>query len=267
MGQALTINLLSKGVSFPRRRLFFCLKLNKIVDNHQSMKSFLAILIVCILGAVVLGFFAWSHLPDMISSRLSSTLKVNVSIADIGFGLQKQTIEKFTIDNPPGFSLSKAFKVATITVEAPILHYLHDEIVIDEITLDQVYIGLEFDSPRSTRGNWTTLMANAQTSHTSSEQIKKTVFIKKIVLNNIQTDLLYQSAGKIKHLPLISQIVLTNVSSQGGNLSDQLMNTVLGEMIKEVFIQENLKDALNQIFNAPQQLQNALKPLAPFFKP
>lgn len=229
-------------------------------------KSLAGILVICILAGIILGFIGWSRLPDMIASNLSNTLKVKVEIGDLGFGLQKLTVEKFVIDNPRGFSLSKAFGVSSIAVNAPILGYLHDDISIEEITLDHVYIGLEFDSPRSTKGNWTTLMKSAQGSHDSNSKIKKSVLIKKIVINNIQTELLYQSDGKTRRLPVIPQIVLYNISSQGGNLSDQLMNTALGQMIKEVFVQENLKDALDQIFQLPQSPQDALQQLKGFFK-
>lgn len=229
-------------------------------------KSLAGILVICILAGIILGFIGWSRLPDMIASNLSNTLKVKVEIGDLGFGLQKLTVKKFVIDNPRGFSLSKAFGVSSIAVNAPIFGYLHDDISIEEITLDNVYIGLEFDSPRSTKGNWTTLMKNAQGSHESNSKIKKSVLIKKIVINNIQTELLYQSDGKTRRLPVIPQIVLYNISSQGGNLSDQLMNTALGQMIKEVFVQENLKDALDQIFQLPQSPQDALQQLKGFFK-
>lgn len=236
-----------------------CLKY--FIDIYRVMKMFLKCLAglstIALLAGVILAFIGWSQLPDMAASNFSKTLKVKVEIGDIGFGLETLTIEKFTIDNPQGFSLAKALGIDSISINAPILGYLHDDISITEITLDNVYVGLEFDSPRSSKGNWTTLLKNGKKSRDTS--VKKSVLIKKLVLNNIQAELLYQSDGKVRRLPVIPQIVLYNISSEGGNLSDQLMNTALGEMIKEVFIQENLKDALDQIFQNPQDLFQQFK--------
>ena len=43
----------------------------------------------------------------------------------------------------------------------PLNNYLKKNIVIDEIDLNNVYIGLEFEFTQGTEGNWTTIMANA----------------------------------------------------------------------------------------------------------
>ncbi|HEY5235101.1 MAG TPA: hypothetical protein VIJ14_02885, partial [Rhabdochlamydiaceae bacterium] len=96
----------------------------------------------------------------------------------------------------------------------------------------------------------------------------KTVLIKRLVLNNINADLLYQSDGTVRHLPTIPQIVLLNISSKGGDLMDQLMNSALGEMLKEIFLKENLKDIMDKIFQqipGGNPVQNALKPLKGLF--
>ena len=112
-------------------------------------------------------------------------------------------------------------------------------------------------------------MANAQNAQTQSSKSKsdKTVLIKRLVLNNINADLLYQSDGKVRHLPTIPQIVLYNIGSTGGDLVDQLMNTALGQMLKEIFIRENLKEAIDQIFQGiPQDaVKGVLKPLKGLF--
>jgi hypothetical protein len=231
-------------------------------------KSIIGIVVICILGGVVFLFLAWSRVPDMVSSNLSKTLKVGVEIGDIHFGMNQLTVDKFVIDNPRGFTLPKAFGVDEIAIKAPVLNYLRDDIEINEITLDNVYIGLEFDSTKGTNGNWTVLMGNAQKSQDANKATQKSVMIKRIVLNNINTDLLYHTDGKVRHLPVIKQIVLTNVSSKGGNISDQLMNSALGQMIKEVFIQENLKDLMDQIFQLPgtgNPVQDAIQQFKGFF--
>ena len=233
-------------------------------------KSILGIIVICILAGVVVFFIAKSRLPDMIASRLSKTLQVKVQIGDMDFSLNKIQIDNLEIGNPRGYQLQHAFTAQEIDIHAPLTGYLHKDIVIDEIDVNNVYLGLEFASPKGTTGNWTTIMNNAQNAQTQSSQstTDKTVLIKRLVLNNINADLLYQSEGNVRHLPTIPQIVLVNISSKGGNLMDQLMNSALGEMLKEIFIKENLKDALDTIFqNIPgsNPIQDALQPLKGLF--
>ena len=90
--------------------------------------------------------------------------------------------------------------------------------------------------------------------------------IKRLLLTNIQAELLYQSDGKVRKLKTIKQIELKNISSKGGNIGDQLMNSALGEAVKEIFVQENLKDILDQLMNVPgNPLNNYLGPIKGIF--
>jgi uncharacterized protein involved in outer membrane biogenesis len=231
------------------------------------IKSILGIILIGILAAVICFFLAKSRLPDMIASRLSKTLQVPVEIGDMNFSMNSIKIENLEIGNPRGFKLEHAFTTQEIDINAPIMGYLKKDIVIDEITLSNVYIGLEFESPKGTNGNWTAIMTNAEAAQEKSSKTSsdKTVLIKRLVLNNTNADLLYQSDGKVRHLPTIPQIVLVNISSKGGDLTDQLMNSALGQMLKEIFIQENLKNLFDQLFQPQNVIKNALGPLKGLF--
>lgn len=231
-------------------------------------KSLAGIIVLCVLAGVIMFFLAKSRLPDMIASKLSKSLGVPVEIGDMNFSLSSITIDNLEIGNPRGFKLEHAFTTQEIVIHAPLLSYFKKDIVIDEIDLNSVYVGLEFESPQGTSGNWTSIMANAEKAQAQSSQTAsdKTVLIKRLVLNNINADLLYQSDGQVRHLPTIPQIVLVNITSKGGNLTDQLMNSALGEMLKEIFLKENLKDIMNKIFQLPgNAIQNPLQPLKGLF--
>jgi len=233
-------------------------------------KSLAGLIILCILAAGILFFVVKSRLPDMIANKLSKTLQVPVEIGDMNFSFNTIKIDNLEIGNPRGYKLEHAFTVQEIVVHAPLMGYMSNDIVIDEIDLNNVYIGLEFESPKGTSGNWTTIMTNTQSAQDKSSQTdsEKTVLIKRLVLNNINADLLYQSDGKVRHLPTIPQIVLLNISSKGGDLMDQLMNSALGEMLKEIFLKENLKDIMDQIFQqipGGNPVQQVLKPFKGLF--
>jgi uncharacterized protein involved in outer membrane biogenesis len=237
------------------------------------------IIIVIILAAIVIGFIGWSRLPDILANTLSNKLKVSVEIDDMSLGWGKIEIDKVTIGNPPGTILPKAFSCGSIDVIAPFTNYLDQKIIIDQIDLNDVYLGLEFDSAKGTEGNWTRIMSNLKPSNAQQTNNKKkkaapptdsgpkrSVLIKRLILTNIDVDVVYRKeGGKIQKLKRIDRIELTNVSSEGGLPMDQVMSSVLGQMLKSVFEKQNLQNMLQDLLQQQGGLQQYIEPFKGFF--
>lgn len=237
------------------------------------MKTFLyslaGLVTVIILAAVIVGFIFWSRVPDILANNLSKKMKVSVEVDSIGLGWGKVDVKKIQIGNPSGSILAKAFACNEIDVLAPFTNYLSQNIVIDEIDVNNVYLGLEFDSASGTSGNWTTIMGNLNSSNGSTvtsngkkkrkeqptpaaSSSSRSVLIHRLVLTNIDVDVVYRKdGGKVKRLPRIPRIELTEISSQGGLPMNQIMNSVLGEMLKQVFLKENLKNMMQDLIDNP----------------
>lgn len=222
------------------------------------MKTF-TVFIITIILAIVVFFIFWSKVPEMLSNNLSKKLQVEVSIGDMRLTPRTIKVDNFQIGNPSGYSsLPKAFSSDTIVVTAPLTEYLQQHIVIDEVHVDGIYLGLEFDSINSTDGNWTVIMSRFQnvTQQEKREASgRKTVLIKKLVFTNISTFLVFNKNGsKIKKLPKIDRLEFYDVNSEGGIPSDQLLNSVLGQMLKSVFEKEHLKNMLKDVLENPQDV-------------
>jgi len=233
-------------------------------------RSLIGLGIILVLGIAIVLFVAKTQLPDVIASKLSSKLKVPVQIGNINLSFKSIGVQKLEIENPKPYQLPLAFSANTLTISAPLTIYLYDQIVIEEILIDNIYLGLEFESATGIEGNWSTIINNLQDTvregASQDTKAKKTVLIRRILLTNIQTDLLYRKSGKkVKHLPVIPSIELTNISSEGSSAFDQIMDSALGEMLKQVFIKQNLKDLLNQFVKPNNALQQALKPFKGLF--
>ena len=239
---------------------------------NKFFKSYLGWASIALLGIFIAAFILWSRLPDMIASHLSKTLGVHVSIHEIDILPTTIDIENFSIDNIPSGVLPTAFSVEQIFFSAPLKNYLGNPIQIERIELNNVYLGLEFDSATSTKGNWTRILSNAQSHSAPTKQKEKTgsgkvVTIKEVVINNISTELVYlQGDGKIKRLPVIGQIVLRNINTEEGFPMDQLMNSVLGQMLTEVFIKQNLKNMIENLVPKSSELNQWLEPFKGFLK-
>jgi uncharacterized protein involved in outer membrane biogenesis len=217
------------------------------------LKSVAGIVVVAIIAACIVFFIIWARVPDMLADTLSKKTKVAVQIDEMKLSWGEIDILKLQMGNPKGSLLSKAFSAETIAIQATIPTYFQNDVVIDEIVIDQIYLGLEFNSATSAKGNWTKIMSNVQSSvQEATSESTRTVLIRKLVLTNISVDVVYrQGDQKIKRLRTIPRIELYNISSQGGFPIDQLMNSVLGQMLKSVFIKENLKNMLEDLLQNP----------------
>lgn len=237
------------------------------------------IIIVIILAAIVIGFIGWSRVPDIVANNVSKKLKVSVEIDDMKLRWGKIEIDQVTIGNPSGSILSKAFSCSSIDVLAPLTRYLNQKIIIDQIEVDNVYLGLEFDSAKGTEGNWTRIMGNLRSSTGQNNNGKKkkaeqapaagsqrSVLIRRLILTNIDVDVVYRKeGGKIQRLRRIDRIELTNVSSEGGLPMDQVMNSVLGQMLKSVFEKQNLQNMLQDLLQQQGGFQQYLEPFKGLF--
>jgi hypothetical protein len=216
------------------------------------LRSVLGLTVIVILGVTVTLFLIWSSIPDMVATNLARQLKVAVHIGDIDIGLDDIMVDKFHIDNPKHSILTRALSAKNIEIHCPLQRYFDKHVEIDTVTISDIYLGFEFESGMSTRGNWTTIMSNWMSSPKSARKSRRTAVIKRLVLNNINCDVVYANEGsKVRALPHIGQIVLLDVTSTGGLPIHQLMGTVLGEMLKNIFEQEHIKNMLEDLVEIP----------------
>lgn len=207
-------------------------------------------------------YLMWNQVPRKLAQILSNALQTSVLIGDATISPSKIGLHKIIINSPRKSQLSKAFSCQTLNVNAPVLEYVKEDIVIDLIELDDVYLGLEFDSPQSTSGNWTRLMDNLSKSSekTDNSKTNKNILIKKLRITNINCQVVYLNKNdRPINLKPIAVLEFDNISTSSGFPVEQLSNSVLGKMLKQVFIQQNLADMLNKWVNPKEQIPNILK--------
>lgn len=230
------------------------------------------ILLFGILFVVIIAFIGWVRLPDMVADHLSEQLQVAVEIDSIGIGPKHITVEEIEIGNPEGYTLPRSFSTKRVTVDAPLLHYFDQNVIINEIDLNNVYLGIEFVKQGSKKGNWFEIMNHYKESTESSSkkhsaEEKKSVLIKRLVLTDIAVDLAYQDSGKVQHLQKIDRLEFTNITSEGGIPADQITQVILGQMLKSVFSKENLENMVEGLIQSPEQgVQNLLEPFKSFIE-
>ena len=205
------------------------------------MKAFLKWLIIVIILALAVVLFAWSFVPGMVSRELTQKAGVPVSVSSVGLTPWSITVSDLTMGNPPGSILRRALYVGTTKVKTPFWRYFQDRVVINEATLSNVHLGLEFNKPFSQQGNWTQIMRNFDRNTRGDPG--KPVLIKKLVITNIDIVMVFRDNPnqKPKRLKGIKRMEFHNISSESGLPLGAITNQVIGEMLKEVFRREEYK--------------------------
>lgn len=232
------------------------------------IRSLLVLIVFVILGAVVGGLYSL-RAPAMMSKAISKKMHTKVSIEDIHFGWSSITLHNLVIANPEKSQEPNAFTAKKITVKAPLTRFLKDAIRIDEIAIETIALDLEFDSPTSKEGNWSHLMQGYREKN--KEKAVRSVFIEDVLLKDLSTHVSFKSDPKKAHpVPNIRLITLHHVSSTGGLPMDQLINSVLGEMLINIFQKENLNNMLQEplhsaVENLKEQIPDSIKSVLPKF--
>jgi uncharacterized protein involved in outer membrane biogenesis len=220
------------------------------------------IIFLLIIGVVIV----WFNLPNFAERILSKKFKTEVSIEDIALTTNKIEIEKISIANPDNFALPTAFSTDLIDIRAPWRTYLSHDIVIDQLSLNNVYVSLIFHSSKGTEGNWSALLDNFNSSPESKEKKGRTLLIKKFYVNNIALDLLYGNQSRNVRRINIPRLEFDNISSETGFPVDQITNIIVQQMLMEIFRLEGIQNMLQNAVKMPlQQLEKVFPPFKGLF--
>jgi len=213
----------------------------------------LTIGIIVILFALVM--LVKHILPTFTSNKLSTITGTPVSIASIDLSSSTIKAHKIHINNPKEYDKTpQALSIGTFTLHAPLFHFIKNNTVIDEISLNKVYMGLQFDSNKRSKGNWTIIMNNVNKNIFSKQKKTKdkggAIHIKRLIINDLQIELAYTEENKANYmLKPIEQIEFTNISSDNGISLAQITNIVMREALCNVLSKEGLQNILEDIIN------------------
>jgi len=208
--------------------------------------------VIAILVAVF--FFGKNYLPMWISSTLSDKMGVGVFIQRISLSPKTMEIHRLLVDNPPGFILDSALKARKIEADASVFQLLSRDVLINQVTISDLYLGLEFISATNTTGNWTIIMQNLQNflDQAGSDNPRK-FLITTLAVHNINIDLVFhKNDGKIRHLKPIPYMEFKNISSDSPFPMEQLTKVIMSEVLKKIFFENQLKNML-EIFQSPSK--------------
>lgn len=204
------------------------------------MKKLIGIIVGILILVGVLGYLTLRFSAPILANIISHKTHTPVSIQSIDWKKESFTIHDISIGNPPKARFPTALRVQTIDVQAPYKQYFEDPILIDLIHLNNVYVNIQVYNKEQTEGNWQTLIANMSEDHKSPLTVERHASIKKLVLTNIQIDLIL-SDGKLHKLSPIDRLEFDNIRSDKGIPTQEISEIIVQKMMNQIFLQKGLK--------------------------
>lgn len=225
------------------------------------MKKYLIIIAIILIGALFgIRFLTGPFAANYLSRTLSNSLQVPVTVQKVDFTSDSFIIENLRIANPARSTLQTAAQFRSAEFTTPYTNYLKSDILINDITIDDLYMSIEFYNKKRTRGNWTTLISNLKSDEPKEEKSGRTVFIKLLTINNIVIDLVFPGKSPIRLDP-IHRIEFRNLSSEKGIPIKEITEIITQQLMKQISVLKGLQNMIDGIFRAPSQ---AVEQLFPF---
>lgn len=215
------------------------------------MKRVVRIVVIVIILLIAVAFLGYTQIARVVSHVLTDKAGVEVSIDRIQLTTNNIGIYNVDIENFPDSVLQTALQVKSTDIAAPLREYTKEEIVIEQITLRDLYIGLEFPGTSYSNSNWERIGKNLSSSNSSdAKEESKEVLIKVLELHNIQVEIAMDGKhDKVKRMAPIKNLRFTNVTSSGGIPSAQIMNLIIQQALKDFLSPKNLENMIRQGLN------------------
>lgn len=220
------------------------------------MKRVITILLGILILLGVAAYLAYANSNLILAQIISRKIHLPLTIKKVNYGKDSFAIHELQLANPKEARLPTALKIETIQIDAPYRRYFEDPIMIDQIHVNNSYVNIQIYNKDQTESNWHTIIKYMSENRNSLLSIERPAVIKKLVLTNIQIDLILAD-GSMHHLSPIQRLEFDNVSSERGIPIEKISEIIVQKMMGQIFIEKGLK----AIIEAPV---NIIKGVIPF---
>ena len=158
----------------------------------RHVKIFLRNILFIVLFLFIIAIVIYLNLGKIVASQLSMKLHTNVVIGKMIIRPSSFTIYDLTIFNPNASKLTIAFQAQELRFDIPLIRFLYPRILFEQITISNIYAGVEFYDKKNTYGNWRQLLNNLNSDEpkVAAQSLRtKTVYVNQLIFNNSTVDL------------------------------------------------------------------------------
>lgn len=178
-------------------------------------------------------------------------MKVPVSVGNVFFSKKLIVIRDFVIYNPkhPHSDKPEAIRVKSIQVHSPYKNYLHDPMIIDEMTLKNVFVTIEYFNADQTESNWIFLNSRLDAPTKDKDKKKERVIkIKKLRINGLDIDQVFFN-NTFKHYKLAEnkkqdEIVINNINTEKGLPLQEITQAIIRKIMAKITLLKGIKTLL-----------------------
>ncbi len=218
-------------------------------------KGSVGFIFLIIIGALIT---LWALKVPLMSAYLSNRLGVPVSMLGVKIRPSYTSITRFRVANPRSAKTKTAFASKKIRADYAIKELFGSPSTVDQITLNDVFLSIEFYNPLGTVNNWTEIAKNMPKQEKKKKG--KGYLIRKLVINDLLVEIhgmgLGGLLGKVE-TKRIPRLEFTNISSEEGFPTEQLIQAIFGRTGLDKYIKD--------LFSPGRIIPDAAKPLFRLF--
>ncbi len=192
----------------------------------KKFSLFLAFVLLAIIAAASIG---WTNRENILSHFLSHQLHVPVSIRSLEITKTSANIHRLWIGNLPESKSSTSFTAENLDIQATLDKILGDPLIIDQVSIDNIFVGIEFYDAAGKDSNWNRIL---QEDHKKKKS--KNYLIRTLTLRNLTVEVT-QSNGTVKRYPTIKEMEFHNIGSDTGFPVDEIEKAIFDLMMKNLF--------------------------------
>jgi len=216
-----------------------------------------SLLIISIFIAAIL---AWTNKKTILTHFLSKQLHTTVTMQSFNINKTEMHINQVWIGTPPASKIPTAFTARNLSIQAPMNKIFSTPLIIEEIDINDIFVGIEFYNTKGDDNNWSRIL------HNDHKEIKnaRPYLIRNLTLRNLTVELT-KADGTTKRYPTIQKIEFHNISNETGFPIEEIQKAIFKLMLQDLFKQLNLDQLLQGLLpNTPTT--SPLKLLPGLFK-
>lgn len=204
------------------------------------------IILLIILGSIV---FLWLIKAPIMSSYLTSRLKIPISIGNMSMWPSQTIMKNFKVPNPRGYGIPYALKAERTEIDYQLKNIFGDPCIIDMIEMDNILMSIIVTDAKGTKNNWAALGAKIP-----DEANPREIIIHRLVLTNISIEIRgLESLGVASQTKKIDRMEFDEIDSKQGFPTK--------ELIAKIFEGAGMQKYIQELFNPENIIEKVTNPL------
>lgn len=208
--------------------------------------------------ALILLGGAWILKVPMVNYCLGKTLNYEAKIATLTPGFSSTKIGNFYLKNVQGAKVDHALSIEETEANYSLNELRGETLTINEITLRDVTIAVEFYNGTGTNNNWKAITDNL-IKEPSADDEKKKMLIRKTVIENLTLLIIRQGSDQIEEKKF-DRLVFENIGTDQPIPTDAFIGIFIENLMRQLFNLPQFTNILKGVLEEPTKFLDKLNP-------